>query len=288
MVPRQWRIKPSVGHGAPIDPAPAAGTLAPVAFVPKVLHHVPLSVVNLTVLPLHPDLLDGLTPQRVVCVLGHPPAVVGRPQLPRPLDDVGDSSVPPGDEVLHGADPGWGEVGLDLSQALEGGAKHLLLPQKLGRAHAVPLERRVGLWREIGDGHVDGQVPPATSAFLLQPLDRLVDAHDVLVRLTGEADHEVQLDLPPSLVPGGFHAAKELLVRQTLVDDVPHALCAGLGGKREAAPLARVANDVGDVVIETVNPLAGQGKRHILVVLLLQPVFDLNAHRGQTQVVGAG
>jgi hypothetical protein len=57
-----------------------------------------------------------------------------------------------------------------------------------------------------------------------------------------------------------------------LVDDVPQSLGSCVRRKREGAPLAPAAYHIGDIIIETIHPLARQREAHVVV---LQPVLDL-------------
>ncbi len=60
-----------------------------------------------------------------------------------------------------------------------------------------------------------------------------------------------------------------------LVDDVPHALRTRLWRKRDA-PLLRIAaaDHVCDILVESVDPLAGQRQADALV---LEPILDADA-----------
>lgn len=73
-------------------------------------------------------------------------------------------------------------------------------------------------------------------------------------------------DLLPPLIPGQFDSPQQILVGETLVDDVPEPLCAGLGGKRDRSLLGVTRRDnVGDVLIECIDALGGEGEGDLYI-----------------------
>ena len=85
------------------------------------------------------------------------------------------------------------------------------------------------------------------------------------------------------MLHGGADAAQQLGVGEALVHDVAQALAAGL--RREGEPrLAGAAEHVGDVGVEAIDPLAGQGEGHVFVG---EAVAQLHTHRRQGQIIAA-
>ena len=146
----------------------------------------------------------------------------------------------------------------------------------------MPLEWCVGLGREVADGDVEVETPQITTT-LLKHHAGIGDAEHIGIGLSRQADHEIQLHLAVPVLHGGTNAVEQVVVGQPLVDDVAQALGTGLRRKREAG-LARSAEDVGDVLIKPVHPLAGQLQGHVLV---RQTVAQLHPHRRQGQVIAA-
>ena len=146
----------------------------------------------------------------------------------------------------------------------------------------MPLEGGVGLGREVADREIQLQAAQI-GAIALQIAAGFGDAQHVRIGLTGQADHEIELDLAVAVLHRRANAAQQLPIGKPLVDDVAQALAAGLRRKGEAG-LAGAAKDVGDVLVEAVHPLAGQGERHVLIG---KPIAQFHPHRRQGQVIGA-
>ena len=70
-------------------------------------------------------------------------------------------------------------------------------------------------------------------ADLENPAADLGDRQDVLHRLAGQADHEVELEGAPAAAEGQLGTPGDLLVTDPFVDHVAQALTAGLGGEGE-------------------------------------------------------
>ena len=98
-----------------------------------------------------------------------------------------------------------------------------------------------------------------------------------------QANHEIQLDLAVAGLHRRADALQQFIVGQAFVDDVAQALAAGFGGEGEAGPTG-APQDVGNIGIEAVDPLAGQGEAD---VVFRQAVAQFDANGGQGQVVGA-
>ena len=122
----------------------------------------------------------------------------------------------------------------------------------------MPLERRVGLGREVGDRQSElNPLATARAALPLKPTDGFRNPQHIRIGFPGQPNHEIELDFVPTLFPGGFHAPQQFLIGQALINDVPQALGSRFRGKGQAA-LARAPEDIGDVLIEAIDPLAGQ------------------------------
>ena len=265
MIPRQWlaaeRLQIGGLHGLDGAPGPQ---------------------LQLAVAAAQTGGLDRPGPGGVAALGRFKPGVQAGTGPPGGLDHRREAPVAAADEVFDGREPHIGEVGLEAAQLTQGAAQQLLAAAEFLRAHAVPLEGGVGLGREVGDGEVELQ-PAQIAALLLEGAAGVGNAEHVGVGFAGQADHEVELHLAIAALHGGADASQQLGVGETLVHDVAQALGAGLRRKGEAT-LAGTAQDVGDVAVETVDPLAGQGEAHVLI---RQAVAQLHPHRRQGQVVGA-
>mmetsp|Transcript_7023 Transcript_7023/g.19820 ORF Transcript_7023/g.19820 Transcript_7023/m.19820 type:complete len:283 (+) Transcript_7023:1175-2023(+) len=282
MVPRQRSVKAGIRQGTAVNAAFPTATLLSVLRIAELLKDIPLAVLHLTVFPAKARLLDGLCPSGKALVRGTPPGVIGGPELPCAADDGANTAVTAPNEVFHGAELRRRVVHLNLEEVDEGLPQNGVLALVLGGADGVPLEGCVGLWGEVRDGDVHGDVHSPLPALHLQTPDCIHNAKNVFVAFPWEANHEVQLDLVPAPLPGGLHAPEQLLISEALVDDVPQPLCACLGGKGKPAATHTVVNDVGDVVVKAVHPLARQRQTDVVV---LEPVFDLNPNRRKGKVV---
>src|SRR5262249_15767677 len=98
-------------------------------------------------------------------------------------------------------------------------------------------ERGVRLRRERGHAR---RHPQAAACGPLHPPGELGDAEDVLLGLAGQADHEVELQAPPSEVGEQARGVEQLLLAVLLLDDVAQALGAGLGREREVVGGGRI------------------------------------------------
>ncbi|MBT9171438.1 MAG: hypothetical protein DDT18_01814 [Actinobacteria bacterium] len=75
--------------------------------------------------------------------------------------------------------------------------------------------------------------------------------------LIGQADHKVELDLPPPLPKGHFHTFLNVLLRDILVNDIPEALSTCLRGKSESGSPS-LLDLLGQVNREGIRPQGGK------------------------------
>ena len=242
----------------------------------------PLPHLKLAVAPAQIGRLNRIGPGLIGAIRRFKPGIQPGPGAPGRLNHGREAPVPPPDKVLHRRETHIGEIRLQPAQLAQGLPQELLPANKFSRADAVPLEGGVGLGGEIADGEVELQ-PPQITALLLQGAAGLSNAQDVGIGLPRQANHEIELDLAIAALHGGTDPPQQLGVGQALVDDVPQALGAGLGRKGQAR-LAGPAQDVGDVLVEAVDPLTGQGQGDVLIG---EAVAQLHPHRRQGQVVRA-
>jgi hypothetical protein len=133
--------------------------------------------------------------------------------------------------------------------------------------HGRPLKGRVRLGHEgrHRGRHLGGaQVAAADGLHARGGLD---DAEHVLVGFGGQADHEVQLH---ALVPAREHALggfQDVGLGDVLVDEVAHALGAGLGRKGQARDAAR-GQIAQQFLVEAVGAQRGHRQRHLVVAQL--------------------
>ena len=223
----------------------------------------PLPHLVLAVTPAQLGRLDGIGPGLIGAVRGFKPGIQPCTSPPSRLDHRRESAITSTDKVLHRRKAHIGEIRLQTTQLAQGFAQQLLTAHEFSRADAVPLERGVGLGREVADGQVEFQ-PSQVPALLLQRPAGLGDAQNVGIRFTGQADHEIELDLAVAALHGGTNAPQQLCIRQPLIHDVPQTLGAGLGREGQTSPPG-AAQDVGDVAVEAINPLTRQGQGDVLV-----------------------
>jgi len=209
------------------------------------------------------------------------PGIEPRPGPPGRFNDGGQAPVAPADEVLHRREAPIGVIGFEAPKGLEGLAQQLLAPLEFSAADAVPLEGGVGFGGEIADGEIQLQATQV-AALLLQAPAGGGNCEDIGIGFPRQADDEIQLDLAVAGLHRRADALQEFSVGQTFVDDVAQALAAGLGGEGEAGPTG-AAEDVGNIGIEAVDPLAGQGEAD---VVFRQAIAQFDANGGQGQVIG--
>ena len=221
-------------------------------------------------------------PGRVGAVKGLEPRIHPGTSPPGGFDHRGQPAVTTPDEIFHRGEADIGEIHLQTTQALERSSEQVLPSQKLCRGHAVPLERRVRLRREVADGDVEIESPKIPAA-LLQHHAGVRDAEHIGVRLPRQTDHEIQLDLAIAVLHGCTNAMEQVVIRKPFVDDVPQPLGPGLRREGQSG-LAGSPEDVGNVVIKAIDPLTGQLEGDVLI---RQAIAQLHTDRGQGQVVAA-
>src|SRR5262249_21797753 len=131
---------------------------------------------------------ERVAPELEAAVVG--PAVETRPGALRVLDDVGEPAIAAREDALEPRELAIVPAELDAAPT------ELAAQQRLSRLRLLdvelrrPLEGRVWLRREGGHAGRDCQ-PAPRGAF--HASRQLRDADDVLLRLAGKADHEVEL-----------------------------------------------------------------------------------------------
>ncbi|CAI8242496.1 MAG: Uncharacterised protein [Prochlorococcus marinus str. MIT 9313] len=138
------------------------------------------------------------------------------------------------------------------------------------------------LWSEVTNRDLQVQ-SPKIPALLLQHLTGIGNAKHILIRFARQSDHEVELDLAKAVLHRRADPLQQVGVRQTFIDNVPQALTASLRREGETG-LTSTANDVSDIIIKAIDPLAGQLKGHILI---RQTISQLHTNRWQSQVIAA-
>ena len=143
-----------------------------------------------------------------------------------------------------------------------------------------------GLGDEAADA--DGAADVARAGHLAAGADdvarHLGDLEDVLVGLGRQADHEVELHLPPA---GGVRrrdGVDEVLLAHHLVDDLAQALRPALGGERQPGAAAVAAELLGEVDVERVDARARQGQGRLRALVA---VGEALGDVGDLGVVGA-
>ena len=210
------------------------------------------------------------------------PGVELRPQLPGPVDDLGQAPVASGEPGL--------QHGFFRSVEVEFQARTPHLPTQEGLfrpdfLHGVgrdPLEGGVGLGDEGAHPGVDpGPFPQHLAAFLQDGLAQVRDGFHVVQGLPGMANHEVEFDGGPAPAvdfPGRF---QELLCAHRLIDDVAHAFRRGLGGQGEPAT-AGLLQGLHELDGESLDTQRGQGDGHLT---LRETPNDLLHQRQDVRVV---
>ena len=85
-------------------------------------------------------------------------------------------------------------------------------------------------------------------------IGQIGDGHDVLIALTGKAHHKVELHAVPAGLEGRLGRTVQVLLGHVLVNDVAHALAAGLGRERQAA-LLLAGNRLGHIHAKRIQAL---------------------------------
>ena len=285
VIPRKRRVQSRVGGDASIDASLAAAALPAIPRVAELIHDVPLAVDDGAVLPSHAALLDGAVERAKRLGGSVPPRGAVRAELPRAKQHRRQRTVAAPEEIFHGGDANRGEVGLDALDASKRVAKELALALEFGRRHAVPLKRRVRFRRKVGNGERHGEFVFFPSRGFghgaHEPTDGFGDAENVGVLFARQPNHKVQFDVSPSSAIGVLYASKQLLVRESFVDDVAQTLRARLGRERQT-DFPAAAENVGDGIVESIDALRRKTQRDVFI---FEPVFNLQSHRGEREVI---
>ena len=154
--------------------------------------------------------------------------------------------------------------------------EQLLPPLELRERHlAEPLERRIGLRHEAGDG--DRDLDAALALDLRVEVDDLLrearDADNIVVRLRRQAHHEIELDLLPPLTKRRTARRHEVFLRDALVNDVAQALRTGLRRERQAG-LPHLLHLVREIDGKAVDAQRWQREADLLVAELVHEIVD--------------
>ena len=146
----------------------------------------------------------------------------------------------------------------------------------------MPLKRRMRLRGEITDGDVEIEATQIAAAIEQHPTG-LSNAEHIGIGLTRQSDHEIELHLAEAVLHCRADSSDKICIREAFVHDVSQPLGAGFRCKRQAR-LAGAPEDMSDVVIKPIHPLAGQLKRDIAIG---KTIAKLYPHSGQRQVIAA-
>ena len=232
-----------------------------------------------------PEVLESLLPDIEFELVV--PGVEVRPAAIGPLQHVGERPVPAGEDALEHA--GVGLVGAELHGAVRTGgvAEDLLLPGDLGeRVHRGPLKGRVRLGHVGGDAHrhLGGAAAGGALAHRHRARAGLHDAAHVVVGLGGQADHEVELHLPPAAGKDALGRLVELLLGDVLVHHVAHPRCARLRSEGEPGG-AHLLDLVEQLGLEAISAQRRDAERD---ALLGEPARHLLHERGDAGDIGGG
>ena len=196
--------------------------------------------------------------------------------LPGPLQYVGQTAISTGENSLQIA-------GLDIMPVVGNGAVPpegipqqvypalILLPGDLG----LPLEGGVGLGHKPrgrhGDPHTPGPIGGTLPPGEIDLAGQVGNAKNVLVRLSGQSQHEVQLDAVPSPGKGGADGLHQVLLPQVFVDGVPQALRTRLRRKGQAA-FTYPLQPFHQPHREGIRPKGGQGETNVPRLAIVQKV----------------
>ena len=225
---------------------------------------------------------DRIGPGAVGAIEGLEPGIHPSTGAPGRLDDRSQSAIATAYEVLHRREPHIREVEAHASKGTAGLTKQLLTARELSGRHAVPLERGMGLGREITDRDVELQTAEITAA-LLEHCAGFGDAKDIGIGFSRQTDHEIELHLAVTVLHRSADPVQQVLIGQTLVDDVAETLGSGLRRERQSR-LATSPENVGDVVIKAIHPLAGELQGDVLI---RKSVAKLDPDSRQSQIVTA-
>ena len=153
----------------------------------------------------------------------------------------------------------------------------------------APLERRGSLGDK--DRNRDGHRDRAATSLghhgtteLQHVIGQIGDGHDVLIALAGKAHHKVELHAVPAGLEGRLGRTVQVLLGHVLVNDVAHALAAGLGRERQAA-LLFAGDRLGHIHAKRIQAL--RRNRHAYT-RILQATVEPAEHVANAGVVGRG
>ena len=213
-------------------------------------------------LEAEPVALEGLEPEVEVEVLG--PLLEAAAPPPDLLDHRAEPPVATGGDALGRGRLRVVPLELDAPVAAQLVSEEVhLAGELLPRVLTEPLERRERLGHEPADRHGDRRVLVVLPADLDAVPGERGDAERVLVGLGGQPGEEVELHPPPALAEGRIDRFVQVLLADELVDDLPHAPGAGLGGEGEPGAAAP-ADLAGDAHPERVDPERRQRHRDVV------------------------
>ena len=193
---------------------------------------------------IHADIGSRLLPSGIVP--GIQPAVKHCPQPVGFLNEIRCAAVTPCQNSLQEDHPGIVPAVADapvivsrIDCVVDRRSKPQIIP---GMVHGRPLEGCEGLGNEEGSAHCDlaAAVPLLFGhLFIIGGRDfigQVGDCDAVLLRLRGQPQHEIELDLVPAAAESLPCAVQDLLFGNPLVDDIAQPLRTRLGRKGQTAP----------------------------------------------------
>ena len=127
---------------------------------------------------------------------------------------------------------------------------------------ALPLERGVRFRYEGGDAHRHGGALPVAARDCGDPARKRPDGPDVVRRLPGQADHEVELEGLPAVPEDPLGRLQDVVVRDLLVDRPAKPLRPRF--RREREPRLAHLPDLPDRVLpQRVQAERGEGERYV-------------------------
>ena len=162
------------------------------------------------------------------------PGVVPGACPPHPLQHFGHTTVPAGQKCLDLADFRFSPVHLDVRPANSIQKVAQFLADFLRTGLSFPLKGRVSLRHERRNGHVHASLPRVPSADAHHFVHEIDNSLQILFRLRGLADHEVQLYQIPAFAESQIHRAEQILVGVGFVDYVPQPFGARLRRQGQA------------------------------------------------------
>ena len=119
----------------------------------------------------------------------------------------------------------------------------------------MPLEWRVRFGREVADRDIETEASKISATLLKHPTG-FGDTEHIRIGLAWQPDHEIELHFAITVLHSRADALQQVFIRKPLVHDVPQPLGPGLRSEGETG-LPCTAEDVSDVLVEAVHPLAG-------------------------------